>query len=264
MRHFADILLQRTYDLCEEIIAIEKLFLERKYGSSIFDVFSSYFLEWRLRSNYVDFETFFYNVGLGDIVEKCHQRCEISLEEYIYYCEYMLNVLEHPKLDRMSHTPFIRDNISRVLERLNYTSHVSDGIYHIVEKSVLVSEAADILQENYDLGEGVYSFNYQETKGNLVRKADILCRLYKYIESITPQAKQYGYSTLLDDIKDLSNKLDVRHAPTIKQGIIIGDMDASEYEEWLDEIFRLSLSLILLVEYTTRRKDIKELKSKLG
>lgn len=264
MKHFVDELLNREYDLRKEVVSLETLFLRKSGGYSIYDKFSARFIDWELRNNYIDFDDFFAETGLEEITEKCHLGCDISLDEYIYYCEYMLNVLAFPVVWEHRYANPILDNIMRVLPKINYAPHQSGNVYHIVQKDVLVSEAADIVQSNYDLGEGIYAFNYRETKGNLVRKADILCRLYKYIESITPQAKQYGYATLLDDIKDLSNKLDIRHAPTIKQGVVIGDMDVAEYEEWLDEIFKLSLTLIILVDYTTKRKDIKELKSKLG
>lgn len=264
MKHFVDELLNREYNLAKELASLETLFLRKSYGYSIYDLFSSSFIDWELRSNYIDFDDFFTETGLEEIADKSQSGCDISLEEYVYYCEYMLNVLAVPVVWEHRYSNPILDNITRVLSKINYTPHQSGNVYHIVQNDVLVSEAANIVQTNYDLGEGIYAFNYRETKGNLVRKADILCRLYKYIESITPQAKQYGYTTLLDDIKDLSNKLDIRHAPTAKQGAVIGDMDVSEYEEWLDEIFRLSLTLIILVDYTIKRKDIKELKSKLG
>ena len=96
------------------------------------------------------------------------------------------------------------------------------------------------------------------------KKADILCRLYKYCETIENQAKSYGLTTLLEDITSLSNKLDVRHAPKEKQKIVLDGMSAEEVEEWFDELFRLYLSLIILVDYTSKRKDIKSLKCQLG
>jgi len=264
MTHFVDELLNRNYSLSKEIVALETLFLKKSGGYSIYEKFSSHFIEWKLRNNYIEFDDFFTETGLEDITEKGYNGFDISIEEYTYYCEYMLNVLNFPIVWEERYARPILDNMTNVLERLNYTVHLSDDVYHIVEKDVMVSEAADIVQSDYDLGEGIYSFNYREMQGNLNKKADILCRLYKYIEGITPQAKQYGYSGLLEDIKDLSNKLDVRHMPSAKQVLVIEGMSKEEYEAWLDELFKLSLSLIILVDYTSKRKDIRELKSELG
>lgn len=264
MKHFADVILNREFDLREEILALENLFMDDNHGPSIYYEISNNFLYWRLRSNYVDFDDFVEGCGIADIVNKCENGFDISLEEYIFYCEFIYNVSKFNMVSSHAITPFIYQNISTVIEKLNYTVHYSNGIWHIVEKSVLVSEAADIVQDNYELGESIYSFNYRETKGNINKKADILCRLYKYIESITPQVKQYGYFGLLEDIKDLSNRLDVRHAPTLKQTTVIEGMGKDEYESWLDELFKLSLSLIILVDYTSKKKDIKELKCELG
>lgn len=264
MKHFVEALLNRNYNLDKEIAAIERLFNKESRGRSIYDIFSEKFIEWDLRNNFIDFDDFFEETGLDGIVAKSEAGCGISLDEYTYYCEYVLNILNLPCVWDHHYAKYILDNIMNVLQKLNYTPHLDGKVYHIVQSNVMVSEAADILQSNYDLGEGVYSFNYRETRGDLNKKADILCRLYKYIESITPQAKQYGFASLLDDIKDLANKLDIRHAPTVKQGVVIGSMSGDEYESWIDELFKLMLSLIVLVDYTGKRKDIKELKSKLG
>ena len=264
MKHFVDELLNREYCLSKEIAAIETLFLKKSGGYSLYEYASARFLNWELRNNYVEFDDFFSETGLEDIVDRSENDEDISLEEYIYYCEYMLNILCIPDVGKQRFAKPIVDNIMNVLTKLNYKLHQSGKVYHIIENDILVSEASDIVQANYDLGEGIYSFNYRETKGNIVKKADILCRLYKYIEGITPRAKQYGFETMLDDIKDLMNKLDVRHAATAKQAAVIEGMNESDYENWIDELFRLSLSLIVLVDYKAKRKEIKELKSKLG
>ena len=265
MEHFADELLSREYDLSEEILAIEKLFLMKDgCGVSIYGTVSNNFLYWHLRNNYIEFDTFFNAMGIGEIVEKSRNGFDITLDDYIYYCEYILNIFLIHDVNRRVYVKFIRDNIINLLEKLNYVSNYSEGKWHIVEKNVLVSECADIVQDDYDLGESVYSFNYRENKGNINKKADILCRLYKYIEGISAQAKQYGYSNLLEDIKDLMNKLDIRHIATSRQANVIEGMDNSEYEMWIDELFKMALSLIVLTDYTSKKKDIKELKGKLG
>lgn len=263
MEHFADALLNRKYDINKEILALEKLFKDYGGSTNISDRVHRNFLRWRHRNNFVDFKTFFEDKGLKIIVEKSVTGT-VTLDEFIYYCEYMLSILNVPDVGSCINSFYIRDNIENILEKLNYIEHRFDGLYHIVKKDILVSEAADIVKDNYDLGEGIYSFNYHEVKGDLNRKSDILCRLYKYVESITSSAKQYGYSALLNDIKDLSNKLDIRHNANIKQEDVIKAMGKKEYELWLDELFRLSLTLIVLVDYTSKRKDINELKAKLG
>lgn len=264
MRHFAEVLSQRKYNLREELRAIEKLFNGDSPVFSMYKNLRSKFLQWHLRNNYVDLDTFLEETGIRGILFRAAQANNVPLEDYLYYCEYMLNVTEFLIPCQLPNTRFVIENITNTLEQLNYKSHFSGNVWHIIEKDVLVSEAADVVETNYDLGESIYSFNYRETQGNINKKADILCRLYKYIESVTPQIKQYGYETMLDDIKDLMNKLDIRHAATAKQAAVIAGMDECEYEGWVDELFRLSLSLIVLVDYKAKRKDIKALKAKLG
>lgn len=264
MEHFVDKLLNRKYDLRSEINAIERLFVEKVNHESMYDKMCKEFLYWRLRNNYIHFDTFMKETGIEDIVERCYGGRPVSLEEYIYYCEYMLNVISCRSVSEHPHKHFIEQNIFNILNQLNYTMHSENGIRHIIENNILVSEAAEVVKENYDLGEAIYSFNYREVQGDISRKADIICRLYKNIESIEGKAKNFGYSKLLEDIKELSNKLNVRHTPTQKQETVIAAMGKTSYESWLDELFKLCLSMMVLVDYTEKRKDIKELKAVLG
>ncbi len=263
MEHFADVLLNRKYNLSDEIIALQQLFKNNQDRYSLNDIFEEQFLNWPLRSTYVDFDTFFRDTGLSKIYFTAQHKA-ITIEDYIFFCEYMLNVITFDPLKKYSMSAHICDNIMHVLNELNYKVHITNNIYHVIERNILVAEAADAVQDNYDLGESIYSFNYRENKGDVRKKADVLCRLYKYLEDIEKQARSYGYSNLVDDTKELSNKLNIRHAPTQRQTDVINGMKKAEYETWLDELFKLFLSLIVLVDYTEKRKDIKALKAELG
>ena len=41
-------------------------------------------------------------------------------------------------------------------------------------------------------------------------------------------------------------------------------MSKKEMNAWYDQLFGMCVSLIILIDYATKRKDIKELKSILG
>lgn len=266
MGSFLDALVQRKYNLADEIIAIEKLFHNQEYGISLCSTFSSIFLRWPHRNNYVSAKDFFDGMGIQDIIYSSKAKEDIPIELFVFYAECILNILIYVKYANHSeYIKYITQNINNVLESFNFQMNVDKkGQIHIILKDVLVTESAEILQDTYDLGENVYAYNYREMSGDLHRKGDILCRLYKYFETIKKQAIGFGFSTMVEDISDLSNKLDVRHAPTKKQEIVLGGMTKEEIEQWYDELFRMYLSLVVLVDYKNRRKDIKELKSKLG
>lgn len=244
--------------------AIESLFRKKIDNYSAYEIFEKNFLDWGDRNNFVDIKTFYSKMGIFKILNQYSRVDDIALEDFIYYCEFMLNIINFSPVSKCKNSFYIMLNISNILKKLNFEYRQTNKKFHIVEKNVLVSEAADIVKDNYDLGEGIYSFNYRESKGNIAHKADILCRLYKYIESIENKAKSYNYSELLEDIKALANKLDIRHAATAKQSDVINNMSKDEYESLLDELFTLSLSLIILVDYKNKRKDIKALKAQLG
>ena len=266
MKHFLETLVQRDYNLAAEITAIEDLLHRIIRNDSIKSWFSKKFLEWPHRNNYVSLNAFLLETGLEKIVENSDREEAISLDDYLYYAEYVINMLPYLRNDLfITYTKAITANILNVIGRYNFEIHDDRrGGYHIIEKDVLVLEAAEIAQDSYDLGRSIYSYNYRDMSGDLYAKADILCRLYKYYETIESQAYSYGFKTLADDVAHLSNKLDVRHAPSKKQEIVLGSMTKKEIEEWYDELFRLYLSLIVLVDYKNQRKDINELKSKLG
>ena len=69
MGRFLDILTQRKYDLASEINAVESLLRRKNSGSSIARIFSENFLQWPLRNNYINVETFLTQTGLAEIIE---------------------------------------------------------------------------------------------------------------------------------------------------------------------------------------------------
>ena len=161
MEHFADALLNRKFDLKAEILAVEKLFNDSGVESSVSLRVTRNFLLWKHRNNYVTFSDFRDGIGISNILQRCRSKGSVSINDFIFYCEYMLSILYIPNVIGVSRIITIQDNIDNALEKLNYTRHCVDGLFHIIEKNILVSEAADIVKDNYDLGESIYSFNYR-------------------------------------------------------------------------------------------------------
>lgn len=135
--------------------------------------------------------------------------------------------------------------------------------YFIVQQNGKTELATHITKSTYNLNEDMWLFNHSSNKNNIIKKADILCRLYKYIEPRKTIAKQYGYDTLQDDISKLIDGLDIRHAPNKKEAELLNGMTKKELLGWYNQIFEMCVSLIILLDYTAKRKDIKDLKAKL-
>jgi hypothetical protein len=134
----------------------------------------------------------------------------------------------------------------------------------IVPKSGKVELATQITKKIYNLDEDLWMYNHNSIKNNLVKKADILCRLYKYLEKKKDLIKSYQYDNIHNDITKLMDGLDIRHAPNKKEEEILNGMSKKEVLGWYDQVFQMSVSVIILLDYTQKRKDIKELKGKLG
>lgn len=271
MGSFIETLINRKFDLNDEIEAIDALMNERSaYTSSLLEAIENSFRMWRHRANFISLKSMFSKLGLDEILLKAKQHC-INLEQYIYYVECIVNVIMIPHEKslfqlQISNRKTITENINRTLQQLNFQIHYfeSEDYFRIIVKDWKVSESAEVVGEQYGLGEKIYLYNHNSLKGELYEKADILCRLYKVFETKENILKANQYTTLASDIGFLSDKLDVRHAPNPKEKMLLDGFNKNEQEQWYDELFDLFLDMLILCEHIEKRKDIGELKKKYG
>ena len=269
MEHFLDNVTQAKVNYKSYIKQFEQLLKERSFLNTTLEAIEKGFIFWPLNRGYDSFLDFRASIGIARIVNKCGTSAQVTKEEFAYYLEYMLNILQIPKYcqDQMiydTNESAILRVLYRVLDEIDCDIIATPQGQKVVFKNGMIEVAKEITQDEYNLDKDLYLFTHSSNKKNLIAKADILCRIYKYLETIAPKAKSYGHNNLWDDIGKLMDGLDIRHAPNKKEKEILNGMKKSEMLEWYDQLFGMSLSLIILTDYSSKRRDVKELKGRLG
>jgi hypothetical protein len=239
--------------------------------SSPYDVIRENFKDWDNSFNYLSLNDLKESSGITKIISKVENSKQITRSEFIFYLEYVLFILTIPPKIHLSNLASFKFEDSTVYKIINSCLNTmnckviqSENGCFIVPKSGKVELATQITKKIYNLDEDLWMYNHNSIKNNLVKKADILCRLYKYLEKKKDLIKSYQYDNIHNDITKLMDGLDIRHAPNKKEEEILNGMSKKEVLGWYDQVFQMSVSVIILLDYTQKRKDIKELKGKLG
>jgi hypothetical protein len=271
LEHFDDKLKYNTLDYNNIVNKLEILLDVRGFFFSPYEIINENFGNWKDGFNYLNLYDLQEKTGVSEIISNAKaNRRQISQQKFIFYLEYVLFVLKIPSkedLKNLASFVFEESEVYNIIDKcLNYMGCKvleNDKGCFIVPKDGKTELATQITKRTYNLNEDMWLFNHSSIKNNLIKKADILCRLYKYIEPKKSTAKQYGFDNLYEDISKLMDGLDIRHAPNKKEKEILNGMTKKELLEWYNQVFDMCVSLIIMLDYTAKRKDIKDLKSKL-
>lgn len=271
---FMEELLNRKFDLAEEILSLNKLLNENRekqdyeFGyASIEKVVSIKFREWKHCSNYIELYQMKRSMGIKDILDNSLKNIGITVNEYIQYVEYAINISAFcEKYMRHQNIKLIIHNIENVLDFYNYKLDFlpQKDIYIVVPKEYETEFAVEIIREP-NLCENIIMYNHHSNKGNVFNKAIILSRLFMYYEKNLEQTITNINNTLDKEIGELSNKLKIRHdKPNRKEELVVGVMTDEELEKWYDKLFALYLRTIILVENLKVKPEIEELRRRLN
>lgn len=237
-------------------------------NTSLFRVISMEFTSWKHRSNYISLDQFLHNTGLNKILLNArHKLCD--KDDFLNYSEAIVNLISLVNLDILetynlkSEYRCIAENITNVLTQLNFKIVELNDVFRIVENDWKVSTSSEFVGDDYNLGEQIYLYNHRNNSGDLHSKSDILCRLNKYIEANKNKLNANGYSDLVSNINFMANKLDIRHAPSKDEKILIEGLTNDEIEQLYDNLFELHLDAIVLLDYISKKKVVDDLKDKL-
>lgn len=271
MEHFHDLLIRQELDYAPQIIGIEGLLHHRSLISSPYSTIEECFLTWIKKRNYTCLQDLQKKSGIMEIIDKAQRHENISKDEFTYYLEYVLLILDIPSENAINNfvtVDYFPDPILKqvrfAIDEIGCSLVKKNGGYYVVEENSKVELAIKVTGKHYDLDSDMRLFNHPSIRNKLTAKADILCRMYKYLESKSNDIKKYNFSNMYGDISKLMDGLDIRHAPSKKEKEILDGMSKKEMNAWYDQLFGMCVSLIILVDYATKRKDIKELKSTLG
>lgn len=270
------------FDLYNEYLKIDVLLSEvktvgiyNKYGKFIPDYFTleeyiQYvcFNNWNLRGTFISIEEM--RSGLG-IAKESMVRDKIDENQVLDFLQYALNCVYRVSysMKRAKESLFsddtiltmLSENIEKLIDKLNCAPKFDKD-----KKEVFVMyknvTATVVANECIDIKDSIMEYVLIDNRGDLKRKAEILCTLYKKLEIYSDLFKGTTYKNMYDDTKLLFNKSGVRHNVE-KDKIACATflaMNDQELERWYDKIFNMFLSCVIIAKYLDDKKEIEDIK----
>lgn len=265
-KHFFEELLKKEYNIDKEICNIDDLFYKECRSNSIDYQIKKNFMSWTDRNNFITYLQMKEETGINKIIKQARNKNNVFIEDFIFYLEFVINILSsNISFDDDKYKFYIFENIKNILDSINFTSKHVDKHYIIVPKNFETEKAAEIVSDSdKNIAEKIYLYNHRDLQGNTFEKAIILSRLYMYYEKIEEKLKKNNFSNLSKKIGELSNSLNVRHAPKDKAEIILKNVSPEILEDWYDKLFELYIMAIIFSNYLDIKVDVEEIKSKIN
>lgn len=268
------------FDLFHEYQKIDTLLSETKtisvynnFGKEIRNYFTiEEFLEyvcfndWKLRGTFTSIAEM--REGLGVSKDEITE-AEINENQVLDFLQYALNCINRVNcsVKNSSRSPYSDDtipmmiwnNIEKLVERLKCVIKCIDDEFFIVYGNVM---AEVVSVSNKNLSESIMEYLMIDNRGDLKRKAEILCTLYKALEGYADVFKGTTYKGLFEDTKLLFNKSGVRHNVD-KDSIACAtflQMDTEQLEGWYDRMFNMFLSCMEIGKYLNYKSEVDNIK----
>ena len=257
-------------NLYEEYLKIEKvlsiMILAGTYWTNGTKSAPSYTIE-----DYLNKEAFSNWNLRGSFFSTTEMKNRIDEDWLLDYLQYARNCIDYfkrctgrPGTAYISNQNVLSAAISNI-DMLANKLHAS-FIYDEINKEYFVvytdAVAALVAVENPDINDSIIEYKKIDNRGDLTRKAEVLCTLYKTLESYSDLFKGTTYNNLYSDTKKLFNVSGVRHNVD-KDAIAcatFNKMNPEELEEWYDKIFNMFLSCMVIKTYLEDKPDIDAIK----
>lgn len=266
-----------NFDLFQEYRKIEMLLSEKKIACTYvspglrrenyytIEEFIQYigFNNWELRGTFTTIEEM--REGLGIKKESITHK-NFNEEQILDFLQYALNcvyrisqIIREAYVSPLSDdtvVPMLWKNVEKLIEKLNCRIEQNKSEFYILYNNPI----EPIVEKNCpDIAGSMREYIRIDNRGDLKRKAEILCTLYKKLEELSDQFKGTVYKKLYDDAHFLFNKACIRHF--IKKGSnAFAEMNELELEKWYDKTFDLFLSCMVIANYLKINNDIDDVK----
>ncbi len=267
---------QTEYEKIDYIILNERI---RGIGC-LEDVIEKFFRSWKYKENYVSFwelrEEFDFCYEYSDNYrEKIPIGTVTNLEEFLLYCEMILNMFYGviaPRVSQFGGTAeVIKKIVKEIIEIIEYdlekVNHEmcskENGQVIIVQKNVAATAVADLVES--DLAEIVIEYNHHLLQGDIKKKQILLKKLADALEPKRAMLKGIN-KTIESDFFYMVNSMNVRHnncdvADKKKYNAKFATLTSQEQEDWYDEIYQEGLMAFLMLEQANREKRIAAFKN---
>lgn len=224
-----------------------------------------YFRGWNLRGTFVSIADMRNGLGIEKAV---FAGKSISEERVLDFLQYAANLwLRINGTIRSCTTAYISDrknylimllqNITALTNRLGAELKLdkTKSEIYLVYKDVVSFAVAE---EHTDISESIIEYKKLDNRCDLQRKGEVLCTLYKKLESFGDRFKGTRYEGLYKDTTFLFNKTGARH--WVEKDRIACEtflkMKPEELEDWYDKTFELFLACIVICGYLDIKDDI--------
>lgn len=168
------------------------------------------------------------------------------LNAYIYYNNYMNVIFE---------------NMKSLLEQLGAKFNFDKEGKEI---SVIYNDDLSVVvaSDNQDISDSITEYKKIDSRGDLKRKGEILCTLFKKLEAYEKKFKGTGYEKLCNDTTFLLNKIGARHCmenDKISSTTFL-KMQNDELEKWYDRAYTMFLSCMVISQYLDFKNEIDSIK----
>lgn len=258
-RNFYEIIKNTRTNITKEYSRINELFESTDLGQSVRDMIEDAFFMFpkSFRGRTISLDDFDETFGFS----KRMFIGEVSLEEFLLRCEYIINLCiqlnkvygAHIDDDDQYNLRILKETIDESIDEIGFMKTKVDGFVILVEKDAAVISVAEIIPEQ--LVAPVFEYNHYRLKGDLISKRKILKEMADNIEPERKLLKQVN-STLETQLFQLLNKF-VRHDHS--QTPYILTLDKKYIEEVYDDIYQLWLLAKLEIDNIERKNKMKEL-----
>ena len=225
------------------------------------------FSDWNLRGTAISF----YNMRDELNLNKDKISKGFTVDIFIDFIELCLNCIyridktisthDNVYLSDRALLNVIIENCKAVLVNLGYGSDLNKRTGEIYVYAIN-NIATAVAENNEDIAESLVEYRRHDLKGNIKKKGEILCTLYKKLESIEKQFKGTTYEGLAKDTTFLFNKTGIRH--WVEQDKIGSKtflkMEPDSLEGWYDRTYDLFLSCMVISSYLEVKKEIEDIK----
>jgi len=229
------------------------------------DCLQMMFLDWKLRGSFTSIEEMLYGLEISED----HFEKDITGDRLLDYLQFVLNAIcfIENQIDQQTYAIYrngktlfnaIVNNCKYVIARLGAEIKQEKDEFFIVYKDDV---ATIVVAQNEELESSIVEYLKVDNRGDIERKAEILCTLAKRLEPYEGKLKNMEFGALCSDTTYLLNKV-ARHNqnPEKKTDAVFAEMDSDEFELWQDRVFNMFLACMAVLPYTEIKTEINELK----
>lgn len=270
------------FDLFEEYRKIEHLISEKQiigqynqFGNRMKPQFTLeeyvdqlYFSNWHLRGTFLSTDEM--RAGLG-IAKSNFSKKKISENMVLDFCQYAANI-NMRVMTTIGTCPiaYIADTnyLKMVVENMSYLL-AQIGAHFLTDKKtqeVCIAYndelGAVVGMEFPEIEISLIEYRKIDNRGDLKRKGEILCTLFKRLEAEESKFKGTTYKNICDDTTFLFNKIGARH--WVEKDRIASKtfmvMSTEKLECWYDRTYDMFLSCMVISRYLDIKRDIDTIK----